>query len=165
MNPGERAVENFCKGYNCAQATAGAFAAEAGVDEAAVMTMMAGFGGGMGGTRELCGAVSGMVWAIGCLAGPYDPHDNEAKTRLYRAVRSAIETFNEKFGTTCCRELLLKAGCLPKPEPSVRNAEYYAKRPCAHFVAEAASIAAAIAADIAAAPAGIRTDSTRTPKP
>ncbi len=144
MNHGERAVESFCKGYNCAQATASAFAAEAGLDEKSVMTMMAGFGGGMGGARELCGAVSGMVWAIGLAHGSYDPHDNEAKTRLYRDVRRAVEAFREKFGTTCCRELLLKAGCLPKPEPSVRNAEYYAKRPCAHFVAEAANIAAGL---------------------
>mgnify|MGYP002355853473 CR=1 FL=1 len=142
MSHGENAVDFFCKGYNCAQATAAAFAEDAGLSPEAATTMMAGFGGGIGGTREMCGAVSGMVWALGIFAGNYAPSDNEAKTELYRNVREAIHEFTEKFGTTCCRELLLKAGCLPKPDPAVRNADYYAKRPCAHFVEAAAEIAA-----------------------
>jgi len=142
MNYGEKAVEYFCMGYNCAQSTAAAFAEDAGLDSKEVLTMMAGFGGGIGGTRELCGAVSGMVWALGIAEGNYEPHDTKAKTELYKNVREAIHEFTEKFGTTCCKELLLKAGCLPKPEPSVRNAEYYSKRPCAHFVEAAAEIAA-----------------------
>lgn len=138
---GERAVEWFCKGYNCAQATASAFAAEAGLEPEAVHRMMAGFGGGIGGMRELCGAVTGMIWALGITRDGYDPHDNQAKTRMYLAVREAIHEFTEQFGTTNCRDLLLKAGCLPKPDPAVRNADYYAKRPCAHFVQAAADIA------------------------
>lgn len=142
MNHGEKAVEFFCNGYNCAQSTAAAFANDANLSEETITAMMAGFGGGIGGTRELCGAVSGMVWALGLSGGKYDPHDNAAKTELYKNVREAIHEFTEKFGTTSCRELLLKAGCLPKPDPSVRNAEYYAKRPCAHFVEAAAEIAA-----------------------
>ena len=143
MKHGEKAVEYFCEGYNCAQSTAASFAEDAGLDPEDVLTMMAGFGGGIGGTREMCGAVCGMVWALGIAEGNYPPHDNEAKTELYKNVRESIHEFTEKFGTTCCRELLLKAGCLPKPEPSVRNAEYYAKRPCAHFVEAAAEIASA----------------------
>lgn len=141
MTHGERSVEFFCKGFNCAQATAASFAEDAGLTEQQVTTMMAGFGGGIGGTREMCGAVSAMVWTLGVAGGNYDPNDNAAKTALYTNVREAIDEFKDKFGTTCCKELLLKAGCLPKPEPSVRNAEYYSKRPCAHFVEAAADIA------------------------
>lgn len=142
MNHGEKAVEYFCKGYNCAQATAAAFAEDAGLNSETITSMMAGFGGGIGGSREMCGAVSGMVWALGIYQGTYDPHNTAAKTELYQNVRKAIKEFTDTFGTTSCRELLLKAGCLPKPDPSVRNAEYYAKRPCAHFVETAANIAA-----------------------
>jgi C_GCAxxG_C_C family probable redox protein len=142
MTHGESAVDFFCKGYNCAQSTAAAFANEAGFNPETITSMMAGFGGGVGGTREMCGAVSGMVWALGIAHGSYDPNDNDAKTKMYKTVRGAIEEFTKKFGTTNCRELLLKSGCLPKPDPSVRNAEYYASRPCAHFVEAAAEIAA-----------------------
>ena len=142
MTHGEKAIDLFCKGYNCAQSTAAAFAEDAGLNEDTITAMMAGFGGGVGGTREMCGAVSGLVWALGIAQGNYDPLDNDAKTEMYKNVREAIGEFTEKFGTTNCRELLLKADCLPKPDPSVRNAEYYATRPCAHFVEAAAGIAA-----------------------
>lgn len=142
MNNGEKAIDFFCKGYNCAQSTMASFADEAGLDMETALNLMAGFGGGVGGLREMCGAVTGMVAVLSLANGTYDPNDNEAKTELYANIRAAIEEFREKFGTTCCKELLLKAGCLPKPDPSVRNAEYYAKRPCAHFVSGAAEIAA-----------------------
>jgi C_GCAxxG_C_C family probable redox protein len=142
MTDGENAVGYFCQGYNCAQSTAAAFAEKLGLDKGAVLNMMAGFGGGVGGMREMCGAVTGMVFAISYANGTYDPKDNAAKTALYTEVKKSVAEFTEKFGTTNCKELLLKAGCLPKPEPSVRNAEYYSKRPCAHFVEAAAEIAA-----------------------
>ncbi len=141
-NHGERAIEYFCQGYNCSQSTVAAFAEQAGLDSALLLKMAAGFGGGVGGSREMCGAVSGMVLILGLLTPAYDPQDNAAKTALYRNIREAIAEFTGAFGTTNCKELLLKAGCLPKPDPSVRNAEYYAKRPCAHFVELAAEIAA-----------------------
>lgn len=142
MTESEKAVDYFCQGYNCAQSTAAAFAERFGLAPEQTLAMTAGFGGGVGGTRGMCGAVSAMVFALSIANGAYDPMDNAAKTALYKNVREAIAEFGEKFGTTSCRELLLKAGCLPKPEPSVRNAEYYATRPCAHFVAFAAEIAA-----------------------
>lgn len=142
MTYGEKAVDFFYNGFNCAQSTAAAFAEDAGLPEETITAMMAGFGGGIGGSRELCGAVTGMVWALGLKGGSYDPHDNAAKTELYAKVREAITEFIDRFGTTSCRELLLKANCIPKPDPSARNAEYYAKRPCAHFVEAAAEIAA-----------------------
>jgi len=141
MTAEERAVGYFNEGYNCAQSSAAAFAEEAGLDPRTVLRVMAGFGGGVGGSREMCGAVSGMVFVLGLFCGGYGPHDDEAKTQFYQEVRGALAEFREKFGTTCCKELLLKAGCLPKPDPAVRNAEYYAMRPCACFVAEAARIA------------------------
>jgi len=142
MTDGEKAVDYFCQGYNCAQSTAAAFAEDLHLDKDAVLNMMAGFGGGVGGMREMCGAVTGMVFALSYANGTYDPNDNAAKTALYAEVKKSVAEFTEKFGTTICKELLLKAGCLPKPEPTVRNAEYYAQRPCAHFVEAAAEIAA-----------------------
>jgi C_GCAxxG_C_C family probable redox protein len=140
MSHGEKAVDLFSKGYNCAQATAGAFAEESGLEPDSVLKMLSGFGGGIGGQRDVCGAVTGMVFVLSHHNGGYAPDDNEAKAELYRIVRETCDEFREKFGTTNCRELLVKANCIPKPDPSVRNAEYYAKRPCAHFVHEAAEI-------------------------
>ena len=50
------------KGYNCAQAVALAFKEEIGLDEQTIAKTISGFGGGFGRLKEVCGAVSGMVF-------------------------------------------------------------------------------------------------------
>jgi C_GCAxxG_C_C family probable redox protein len=140
MNHSEKAVYYFNQGYNCAQATATAFATDYGYDEATVIKAMAGFGAGMGGLRETCGAVSAMVYVAGLHAGAYAPDNHLAKTALYELVRKMVEEFSTLHGTTCCRELLKKANSLPTATPSERTAAYYAQRPCARLVASAAEI-------------------------
>ncbi len=142
MNHHDRAVAFFMEGYNCAQSTAAAFAEDFGLSTDAVMKMVAGFGGGIGGLRETCGAVSGMVFAAGLHAGDYPPDDLAAKTRLYDLVKEVNAEFKELFGTTCCRELLEKAGCEALSNPSARTEAYYAERPCARFIGAAAAIIA-----------------------
>ena len=62
MSKKEEARELFLKGYNCAQAVAGAYAKEMGMDFDTVVQMVSSFGGGMGRMREVCGAVSGMFF-------------------------------------------------------------------------------------------------------
>jgi C_GCAxxG_C_C family probable redox protein len=142
MHASERAVGYFKQGYNCAQATAVAFADDLGLEEETIVKLMAGFGGGMGGLRGTCGAVSAMVFAAGAFAGCYPPNDRAAKKALYDKVKQMIREFVEKHGTTNCRELLRSASCAAAPDPSERTEEYYAKRPCARFVATAADIIA-----------------------
>jgi hypothetical protein len=94
----------------------------------------------MGGLRETCGAVSAMVLLAGLRAGNYPPNDNSAKKELYALVKRVIHDFAEVHETTCCRQLLKNASSASPPEPSERNAEYYRVRPCARFVATAATI-------------------------
>lgn len=140
MDASEKAVDYFKQGYNCAQATAAAFAADIGLDERTVLRIMAGFGGGMGCLRETCGAVSAMVFVAGALAGDYSPADKAAKRALYDRVKRMVGEFTKRHTTTQCRELLRLAACVAPPEPSERTRDYYAKRPCARFVATAADI-------------------------
>jgi len=102
--------------------------------------MTAGFGGGMGGLRETCGAVSAIVFVAGLHAESYAPGDRAAKKALYDLVKRMVREFLERHGSICCSDLLKMASCLPEPEPVQRNAEYYAVRPCAGLVASAAEI-------------------------
>lgn len=136
----ERAAKFFTDGYNCAQAAAAAFADDYGLKHDEVVRMTAGFGGGMGGQREQCGAVSAMIFMAGIAFGDYDPKDNAKKTELYNLVKKMTAEFKDAYGTTNCRELLAKASVLPKPDPSERTAEYYKARPCIRFVIKAAEI-------------------------
>jgi C_GCAxxG_C_C family probable redox protein len=136
-----RAAETlFLKGYNCAQSTAAPFAADFGLDEAFVLQALAGFGGGIGGLRETCGAVSAMAFIAGLHAGGYPPDDLSAKKALYDLVKRMTREFRKQHGTLNCRELLEQAGCVAAPDPSERSAAYYAARPCARLIASAADI-------------------------
>ncbi len=141
VSPSQKAVAFFEQGYNCAQATAAAFADHIGMEAKAVHKVMAGFGGGMGGSRGTCGAVSAMVFVAGAVAGGYAPTDRASKKALYDTVKKMLGEFSQRHATTSCYELLRSAACSPAPDPSERTAEYYAKRPCARFVASAADIA------------------------
>jgi len=142
MNHQDHAISLFMEGYNCAQSTAAAFADDFGISKETLLKMTAGFGGGIGGLRETCGALSGMVCVAGLHAGGYPAGDLEAKTRLYDIVKEMNAEFKELFGTTCCRELLEKAECEVRANPSARTEAYYAERPCARFVGAAAGIVA-----------------------
>ena len=138
MDHGLRAQELFKEGYNCSQAVVCAFTDLTGLDEATAARLSSSFGGGLGRMREVCGAVSGMAMILG-LAGKADnPADHAARTENYAAVQDCANTFKEKFGSIICADLLSKKRNVEMPEPSERNAEYYAKRPCAKAVAYAA---------------------------
>ena len=84
MDHATKARELFCSGYNCAQAVAGAFAEDMGLPLETVTKLASGFGGGMGGMRETCGAVTGMFMVAGMMKGHALPANNEEKTRTTR---------------------------------------------------------------------------------
>ena len=138
MDHGIKAAELFLAGYNCAQAVAMAFAGEMGLTEQQAARMVSAFGGGMGRLREVCGAVSGMVFVMSTLYGYDDPTDDAGKKRIYTQVQALAGKFREENGSIICREILKNPPTDPNPSP--RTAEYYAQRPCARMVFTAARL-------------------------
>lgn len=138
MNHGEKAMELFLEGYNCAQAVAVAFCDVTGMGEKETARMVSSFGGGMGRMREVCGAVSGMLFVLSWLYGYDTPGDDGAKKELYTNVQDLAAKFREQVGSIICREILKNPAADPNPTP--RNAEFYAKRPCARMVFTAADL-------------------------
>ena len=133
--------ENYFKqGYNCAQAVAISFASELNMDIDTVAKMLSGFGGGFGRMREVCGAVSGMVFVLGALEGQFDPSDSEGKMKTYEKVQTLMKEFKERHGTYICRELLELPEHNSEPTPEQRTENYYKKRPCALLVGDACEI-------------------------
>ena len=138
------AEEYFLQGYNCAQSVVLAFShlikEKSGIDESQLVRMVSPFGGGMGRLREVCGAVSGMLFVLGALEGYDNPKDNTGKTRLYEDIQLLAERFEKENGSIICRNLLgLKEG-RENPVPEERSEEYYRRRPCAEMVRSAAEI-------------------------
>ena len=152
MQPDERgaaARELFMHGCGCAQAVLGAFAQETGLDPDTALRLAAPFGGGVGRTRGLCGAVSGMLMAAGLRWGQpptgVPAVDAAQKKRIYQIARDLMDAFAAANGSIICRELLAGAGAAAaaaadSAAPEVRSATYYKKRPCPDLVACAAAI-------------------------
>ncbi len=138
MNHVEKASKMFYDGYNCAQAVAVAFCDVTGLDEKTTAKMISPFGGGMGRLREVCGAVSGMLFVLGCLYGYDESTNDESKMKTYEQVQELAKAFQEQNGSIICREILKNPPTDPNPFP--RTEEYYATRPCVRMVATAAKL-------------------------
>lgn len=138
MDHAMKAAELFVEGYNCAQAVTVAFCDVTGMEKAYAAKLSSGFGGGIGGLREVCGAVSGMTMVLNHLYGYEDPKNDAAKKQVYSRVQGLAEQFREQNGSIICRELLKNLPANTSSDPKV--AEYYAKRPCVRMVMVAAEL-------------------------
>ncbi len=138
MDHGIKAAELFVGGYNCAQAVAVAFSDVTGFDERTSARIVSSFGGGMGRMREVCGAVSGMLFVLGILYGYDTAGDDVSKKRLYADVQALAAAFRAQTGSIVCREILKNPPSDPNPTP--RTAEFYKTRPCARMVLTAARL-------------------------
>lgn len=139
----QRAVDNFMSGYGCCQSVVAAFADLYGLDDIMAKRISAGFGGGVGRMRMMCGTVSGLVILVGLDCGQTEGSDREGKAACYKVVQQLLESFKQRNGSVICAELLGLNGCPVVKNtyvPDERNAEYYKKRPCAQKVESAARI-------------------------
>ena len=124
----ERAVDNFMAGYGCCQSVVAAFADLYGVDEKTALRFGAGFGGGVGRLRMMCGAVSGIVMLVGLDCGQTEGSDREGKSACYKVVQELLAKSEQQNGSLICAEILGlkghdKAHCTYEASP--RTAEYY----------------------------------------
>lgn len=106
MNPPERAVALFEKGYNCSQAVLAAWAEQFGLPQETAVKLAGGLGGGVGRSGELCGALTGAILVLGLRYGSADPQDKNAKYDLYRKTQDLMQRFKENAGSVYCRQLL-----------------------------------------------------------
>ena len=124
----ERAVELFRQGYGCCQSVVAAFADLYGFTEEQAARIGAGFGG--------------LVVLAGMKEGQTEGSDRAGKAECYKTVQELVSRFGDANGSIICAELLGLKGPIPKGNyvPDARNADYYAKRPCAAKVESAARI-------------------------
>jgi C_GCAxxG_C_C family probable redox protein len=102
----EIATTKFLGGYNCAQSVLYSFCHELQIDENTALKIACGFGGGMGGKQEVCGAVTGGIIVIGSKYGRGEKDGRTATEITYAKIRELMELFSEKHGTFICRKLL-----------------------------------------------------------
>ncbi len=99
MTRAEKAVEKYQNGYNCAQAVICACADMTEFTEDQLFRLSEAFGGGMGATGGVCGAVSAMVFLAGLKESgglALLPDTNKGKScALAKAMMNEFENMNK----------------------------------------------------------------------
>jgi C_GCAxxG_C_C family probable redox protein len=141
MDKVNQAKENMAqRKSNCAQSVFRAFSQQLGLDEDLALSVSQGFGGGMGHTGSVCGAVTGAYMALGLAnrTTKENPRQNVEKT--YALIAEFTEKFKELHGSANCTELL--GFDLTKPEEMVKARDKGVfLNMCPVFVADAVNIA------------------------
>lgn len=102
----EKAAEKYKSGYNCAQSVLCAFCDEVGLSERDAFRMAEGFGGGIGGMRGPCGAVTAMFTVLSYINSDGMLSEGKSKANTYKKIREASQRFEKEYGSTICKEIL-----------------------------------------------------------
>ncbi len=102
----QRAADLQAQGYNCAQAVFCVFAEDFGLSVELAAKIACGLGAGVGGNREICGAVSSAALVLGLKYGP-------DKAAVYPRVKEFTDAFAARTHSLVCRELLGRKGEWP----------------------------------------------------
>lgn len=89
---------------NCAESVFRGFCHAQGLaptDQAKCMATP--FGGGIGRSEDVCGALSGGILGLGLALGRAEP--DQDKLRCYDAAKRLHSSFTRLFGSSSCREL------------------------------------------------------------
>lgn len=110
MNYVEKANELHKKGYNCAQAVFCAFSDVLELDEVTAYKIAEGFGSGMGGQFETCGALTGAYMVISMHNSDGTLGSKKTRPMTYQLFKEASARFRETAKSTLCREIKGRTG-------------------------------------------------------
>jgi C_GCAxxG_C_C family probable redox protein len=102
----ERAIELFKQRMHCSQVLAMVGMEKLGITDPSVIKALGAFGGGIGGTGNICGALVGAVSVIGSLysRGSLEGKENPRMWAATKAVLKNFEVLAEPHGgIDCCR--------------------------------------------------------------
>jgi len=140
-----RGKDYFRQGLNCSECVLRTFMDlhETDLPES-IIRLASGFGGGMGHTKNTCGAITGAVLALGLVKGRDPFASEEVKDRItqlneevYPSFAPMIREMEQEFGTLICAELSAphgdfdgrarKKSCMQMIAHCCRLAEKYAE--------------------------------------
>ena len=112
------AKNGFRQGLNCSECVLGSFMANFETPfPKDVIALATGFGGGMGHTKNTCGAVTGAVMALSTIVGRKNPAEKETMAEriqelngIYDIVGRMVEEIKDEYGTLICSELAAPHG-------------------------------------------------------
>lgn len=100
----QKAGNNFREGYNCAESIFLAFRELLDPEiDPRMLKIFTAFGGGIGESGCVCGALTGSIAALGMLVGRTSVEQD--RHPIYELAGGFKERFEEFFGSTCCRNI------------------------------------------------------------
>jgi C_GCAxxG_C_C family probable redox protein len=129
------AVSKFLSGYNCAESVLLTVARHHGLRSAFIPKIATPFGGGIARSGSICGCVTGALMSVGLKYGR--TQHTEDKEKAYVAAASFLNSFERRFGSIICYELI---GCDFRTPEGHRRWEELKKSRCSNFVKGAVEI-------------------------
>ncbi|HWQ63506.1 MAG TPA: C-GCAxxG-C-C family protein [Methanospirillum sp.] len=139
MDHAQEAVDLLAEGYSCSQSVFSVYAKEYGLDPALARKIATGFGGGVGRTGNMCGAVSGAILVLGLASGMNSLQESDWRGKSYSLDKMFIEKFVSRFGSIQCPDLLGYNMAIPE-ELAESKRVGAAKKVCPELVRGAAEI-------------------------
>lgn len=142
----QKALAMFAEGYNCAQSVLAACGENHGLDRETAIKIGQAFGGGIGRTGNICGAVSGALMCIGLKYPVKNGGDNGGKEKAHALAQKFIAAFESRHGSIFCRDLL---GCellTAEGRKKAHDAGLFKER-CPALIEDAATLIGEILAD------------------
>lgn len=102
----EKAIDLFKQRLHCSQVLAMVGLEKLGIDDPSVIRAMGAFGGGIGGTGNICGVLVGATSVIGMLYSRSSLEEKE-NPRMWAASKAVMKKFEELTaqhgGINCCQ--------------------------------------------------------------
>ena len=135
----QKAVKLFESGFACSQAVLCAYSDLFGLNEKLALKIASGFGAGIGGSSNLCGAVSGAIMVLGLKHGATNSEDKKQKEKNYKIAKFLMEEFEKEQGTLLCKELLGYDISIPSIKEKAKEADVF-KEICPNCVKKTAEL-------------------------
>jgi C_GCAxxG_C_C family probable redox protein len=103
------------------------------------MKFASGFGGGMGGMKEVCGVLSGAFMVLGAAKGFTDTSTKEEKDAFMGTIKAFADEFRSQYGSMMCRDLVETS----KEESFLGEKaqdDFFVSKPCAVYVEQASEM-------------------------
>lgn len=139
MTRSEKSLEYFNKGFNCAQSVIISFSDILDIEEENALRIASGFGGGMGGMQETCGAVTGAFMVIGFLKGKYKDGDDDSKELTNELIKEFTHKFIDKNKSINCKKLIDFDLSTKEGKDKAVEADVFAKK-CTAFISHAVEL-------------------------
>ncbi len=130
MKRTQEAVALHDSGFSCSQAVLTVFAEELGLSNKIAKKISTAFGGGIIGSKETCGVITGALMVIGLKHGRFSVEDMAAKERTYQLSELFFQRFIDRYNSLLCKDLRIEDRGTPEKK-------HFAQETCNNYIREA----------------------------